>query len=283
MELTVRRNRLRTLGMVLARDENRGDGLRRMGRGDDDAHDVDEGFVVVDDGLDGTMPPAPSTTTTTTPASTSRAVYPVYLPNGAAPGLLWISGGPTATADTRSRTTTSTNAAGQNSQARRPGEAGGSGGGHDAGKIAGRDVMIWRSNSGSNPVIAVTAKVPGRVGTLVSYAVSEQTWRRPGRDSTAHETDGVGDRHAPRGLRLFGEGDRSPEPSDMYYLVKFGPRDRRAAQVSVTPGALMPEDACICNPGLHRSLKTTTINGKPAVVIDRSDAYGVQGPAFDVA
>ena len=51
----------------------------------------------------------------------------------------------------------------------------------------------------------------------------------------------------------------------------------------MTPGALMPEDACICNPGLRRSLKTTTINGKPAVVIDRSDTYGIPGPAFDVA
>jgi hypothetical protein len=149
-------------------------------------------------------------------------------------------------------------------------------------EFAGRDVMMWRSNTASNPVVALTTKVSGRDATLVSYALGERDLATVlGGLHARSNGQGWETGALPAGLRLFGEGDRTPEPSDVYYMLKFGPFERSAVQVSVGPGALLAEDTCICNPGLRRSLKTTTINGKPAVVIDRSDTDG-PGAAFEV-
>lgn len=224
-----------------------------------------------------------SPATTTTPAPSSRALYPVDLPDGIQPGVLWISTDPKIDSGYTQSYYGASNAAGPLPELvieERPARL------MEAlvpTKFAGRDVMMWRSNTPSNPVIAVTAKLSGRDVTLVSYALSERdlgtvlNGLQPRSNGYGWET-GV----LPARLRLFGEGDQTPEPSDVYYLLKFGPVDRPTVQISVSPGALLPEDTCICNPGLRRSLTATTINGKPAVVIDRSGAAGVTGRDFEV-
>jgi hypothetical protein len=142
---------------------------------------------------------------------------------------------------------------------------------------------MWHSHDSNNPVIVLTAKLSGHDVTLVSYALSDRdlgavlNGLRRRANGPGWETNAL-----PAGLRLFAEGDRTPAPSDVHYILKFGPLDRPQIQISVNPGVLMPEDACACNAGMRRSLRATTIDGKPAVVIDRSDFGGVPGQDFAV-
>ncbi len=220
-------------------------------------------------------------TTTPPPASKSRALYPSYLPDGATPGRLSIYRLTNLDSGYTQSYYGEPNADGKLAElsiSERPGRLGEA---LKPGTFAGRNVMIWRSNSATNPVIAVTTTVSGRDVTLVSYALAEH--------DLAAVLDGLQPRASghgwntgalPAGLRLFGEGDQTPEPSDVYYLLKFGPSDVPAVQVSVRPGSLLPEDTCICNPGMRRSLRASTVNGTPAVVIDRSDADAI--PSFEV-
>jgi hypothetical protein len=222
-----------------------------------------------------------TTTTTTTRPPTGRRLYPGYLPSGVGPGVLWSYADHMIDRGYTQSYYGAANAAGKPAELvigeRTAGLAGA------PAKLAGIDVMIWRSNTASNPVLAVTAKLSGHDVTLVSYALSEQDLGRVLGGLAPRPTGrGWDTRVLPAGLRLFGEGEQTPQPADVYYFLKFGSFARPAVSVAVQPGALQPEDACACNPGLRRSLSTTTINGQPAVVIDRSDTYGIPGSSFEV-
>ena len=220
-----------------------------------------------------------ATTTTTAPTPSSRRLYPASLPSGVGSGALWIYANPKMDSGYTQSYYGAPSAA-ELIIGERPARVGGEP--TAPAKFAGRDVLMWHSHDSNNPVIVVTAKLSGRDVTLVSYGLSDADLAavlnglQPRANGRGWET-GV----LPAGLRLFGEGDQTPEPSDVYYILEFGPFNQAVVSVSVHPGALLPEDTCICNPGMRRSLKTTTINGKPAVVIDRSDTDS-PGQAFEV-
>ena len=228
-----------------------------------------------------TVPTA--TTPTTTPASKSRALYPAYLPNGIPAAVLRIESGSSNTDGGYTQSYYGApNAAGALPELvieERPAGMGATG----PGTIGGKPVEIWRSNSPTFPVIGVTAKVSGRDVTLIGYSLSESDIGAV-LGGLAPKASGPGWNTAvlPAGLRLFGEGNRTPTASAPFYRLMFGPSHGPSVTISVTPGALLPEDTCACNPGGRRSLKASTVNGIPAIVIDRSNVEGVVGSDFDV-
>jgi len=224
----------------------------------------------------------PSSTSTTAPASPGRALFPTYLPTGVGTATLWVydqshyDGGYTQSyygtpdpAGTLPELVIEERPAGMGPTA--------------AGHIGSRPVRMWRMVTPTFSIIGVTAKVAGRDVTLIGVALSE--------GDLGAVLDGLGPRvnapgwntsALPAGLRLVAQGDRNPKSSVVTYLLRFGPVDVPRMQISVTPGALVPEDTCACNPGMRRSLKLTTINGIPAVLIDSSDVEGVPGSDFSV-
>ena len=227
-----------------------------------------------------TSTPAP--TTTPPPASTSRALYPSYLPDGATPGRLSTYRLTNLDSGYTQSYYGEPNADGKLAElsiSERPARIGD---GTEAGHVRGQerdDLALEQREQPGHRVM--TTQVSGRDVTLVSYTLAEQDLAAVLDGLQPHASGhGWNTGALPAGLRLFGEGDQTPEPSDVYYLLKFGPSDVPAVQVSVRPGSLLPEDTCICNPGMRRSLRASTVNGTPAVVIDRSDVDAI--PSFEV-
>ena len=225
----------------------------------------------------------PSSPSTTAPGTTSRALYPAHLPAGVPPATLWVYPESTTAGGYTQSYYGTANTGGQLPELVIEAEPTGMGPTTPA-VLAGKNVAMWRTPTRGGEIIGVTAKVSGHDVTLISAWLTDR--------EIGAVLDGLRTRAGapgwdtgvlPAGLRRFGQGDRTPHPSAVFYALRFGPLDRPQMEISVSPGALMPEDTCACNPGMRRSLRTTTVNGIPAVVIDHSDVEGVPGSDFSVS
>lgn len=249
----------------------------------DDGEGNDQ-IVTIDEPNDSTTTSSPiatttSTTTTSRPPTTSGlpALYPSYLPNGVQDVRLSVQRNPVTSSVTGHVQTyygarVSETALVQLLVQDEPlfGTE------QTPEMLAGRDVLVSRDGD----LTAVTTTVDDREVTLVGYHLSddelsatiEAMHRRPDGRGWAFEA-------LPAGLTLVAEGDIPATPLE--YAVHAGEGGEAPVSISVRRGTLLPEDTCVCNPGMRQSIELTSVHGAPAVLIDFSPT-GPVTPAFSL-